>query len=328
MPITFNIEDLKTPDRLERVLRQFSNAIDYASKIPALPDTSKLAELLATPIRDQLQATGIAPLNLQSLLPSIGTGTIIVDTHANRLAIYNLNSYPVGTLFYETDRTVIYVIINSSGTLVWLFVAGSGPMRGTLSPDTKPTDIGANDVNFRFYSTDYGNEYRWDGSVWLLTSFPGPGFVGSFRIAPTIGLWQLCDGTVVTISNTDGTLSAGFTVPDYTTSPYLKLSTVTVVGPTAASGVTGSTTATNQATTATNQSNTTGITVDDHSVVDTLAAGVGNAAFSTPGDAAHSVTDPGHNHTQNSHNHTQDAHTHGPGTLELLQTQLRGYIKL
>ncbi len=72
MPITFSREDIQSPERLELVLRQIAAALHtLTTALPALgpADLKKLASEIAPDVRDQLQATGRAPLNLQSLLP-------------------------------------------------------------------------------------------------------------------------------------------------------------------------------------------------------------------------------------------------------------------
>ena len=53
-----------------------------------------------------------------------GTGTVIQDTHANR-ATYPAANYPQGTAYYETDRTVIYVVQNVAGVPTWIFFNGT-----------------------------------------------------------------------------------------------------------------------------------------------------------------------------------------------------------
>jgi hypothetical protein len=149
----------------------------------------------------------------------------------------------------------------------------------------------------------------------------------------------LCDGSTVDRLNSNGTTTS-VTLDDLTTSAYLK-GGATSAAVAAASGAVASTTATNQAATATNQpttatnnANTTGISLPDHSTIESLASGAGDRIFPDAAAAAHSVTDPGHNHTQNAHNHTQDAHNHtqdahdhGPGALELRRLQKRLYFR-
>lgn len=80
-------------------------------------------------------------------------------THAARLGFTNPEN---GELFVEYDRNgVIYQ--NQFGA--WHFLAGI--MWGTLSPDQRPTDLGANDAGFTFRGSDQAREYIWSGTVWV-----------------------------------------------------------------------------------------------------------------------------------------------------------------
>ena len=134
-------------------------------------------------------------------IPFQSVGSILNDTHAHRLANFPATSYAAGTLFYETDRTVVYI---SDGT-DWLFL--TGVMHGTLSPDQKPGDLGATDFGFIFNSTDFLHFYEWDGTAWHFASGDGSKqIVGGDGAPPDGGLWQLCDGSTVDIAQDDGTV--------------------------------------------------------------------------------------------------------------------------
>lgn len=166
MSVQFSVEDLKTPERLERVLRQFQSAIDSTSKSssPALPSLSALALQLAPLIRDQLQSNGIAPINLQSLLPAVGVAVFIEDTHANRLTLRTPPS-TANIALIETDRSVLYASELSGGSLVWVYLAGV--MVSALA--NRPADLGVNDTGFLFYATDTTQltKYIWTGTAWI-----------------------------------------------------------------------------------------------------------------------------------------------------------------
>lgn len=90
-------------------------------------------------------------------------------SHANRLLQPLANTWN-GMIWVENDRNgVIYQ--NQSG--VWHYLAGV--MWGTISPDQRPTDLGANDAGFKFRSTDSnpllgGHEWVWSGSAWIETT--------------------------------------------------------------------------------------------------------------------------------------------------------------
>jgi len=256
----FNIHDLQNPGGVERVLLQLTSAIESAVHTPLdLPTDAELARALAPFMRAQLQATGNYPLNLQDLLPdTLGVASILQGTHAVRVSDFNPAEYAVGTLFYETDRTVLYYINESN---LWAYLTGI--MRAVLA--SLPGDLGTSDAFFMFEATDYSHVLEWQGGAWSW----GPGEIGSdyiqsFRAAPnTVGAnaWQQCDGSTVARLNANGT-TTNVTVPDYSTAAYLKLiDTGATIGPTAASGVTGTPSATT--------------TVDNDAAGSTVAVGSG-----------------------------------------------------
>lgn len=69
---------------------------------------------------------------------------------------------PPGALYMETDRSdVIYQ--NIDGT--WQYLTGT--MWGTLDPDQRPTDLGANDGGFEFRGTDQARQFLWSQTAWI-----------------------------------------------------------------------------------------------------------------------------------------------------------------
>lgn len=288
--VQYSIDDLRTPESLERVLRQFQRVleIDVPSLIPRFPTLQQLALDLAPFMRNQLEATGTAPLNLQSLLPSIGNGTIIQDTHAARLTLYPASNYAPGTLFYETDRNVIYTVSSSSGVLAWIYVAGMF----SAAFASRPVDLGVNDTNFLLWVTVHAHVCRWNGTSWNITDGGGGYIVDSPFALPAVG-WQVCDGTAtdyLVVSGADLAVTA-FTTPDEVTAPsgvyHNSIAAYTgVINAASAGAISGST-----------ASAAAGVTVDPHAVVERLDdAGAGVFVFDAEVDADHTVNDPGHTH--------------------------------
>lgn len=73
--LQFSMDDLSDIRGLERVFRQVGAALTtQAAVIATLPSTDRLVSQLLPIIRQQLQATGSTPLNLQSL-PGTGSAT-------------------------------------------------------------------------------------------------------------------------------------------------------------------------------------------------------------------------------------------------------------
>lgn len=304
--VQFSTDDLRTPESIERVLRQFQNALNTPVQIPAQPplNLDQIAGAVAPLIQSALQAPGAAPLNLTALLPSTGSAAVLEDTHANRLILYPAPNYPLGTLFWETDRTILYVVASSSGTLYWQYV--SGMMVSVFA--NRPTDLGAGDRGFLLFVTVQCHVMWWSGTAWFFLDGGGAYFQDFVATPPGSLGWQLCDGTAtdyLVLSGADLAVTS-FTTPNLFSGAGLGSYRKSIAAYTGAlnaatagnmSGLTSSDTATNNAA-------ATGITVDAHAVVDDLASGTNNAVFSTPGDAGHTVNDPTHNHTQNAHQHT------------------------
>lgn len=126
--------------------------------------------------------------------------SFISDTHANRDLIPAAN-YANGTLFFESDRKVLYIAVNGS----WFYF--SGVMQATQA--TLPTDLLTEDTNFLVNVTDYAHLLEWTGTAWTWGPAElGSGFIMTFLNAPnpTTG-WQLCDGSAnIPQLNADGTL--------------------------------------------------------------------------------------------------------------------------
>lgn len=168
MQVQFSTDDLRTPESLERVLRQFEAAIAPSTPAIRIPTIGELVGKLAPLLRDQLQAPGGFPLNLQSLLPSIVSASFQEDTHANRLVLYPTPTI-LGAGFLETDRNVIYIGISSGGALVWRYAAGV--MYGTLA--SIPADLGTNDTGFCFVNSnaDQNSLYVWTGTEFITVDY-------------------------------------------------------------------------------------------------------------------------------------------------------------
>lgn len=91
-----------------------------------------------------------------------GNIQIIQDTHANRLMLHPPADSPIGSLYYETDRKVVYINQNVSSAPAWVYV--TGVMSGLFA--ARPADLGTNDAGFLFTSTN-SLDYRWSGTAWV-----------------------------------------------------------------------------------------------------------------------------------------------------------------
>lgn len=229
--------------------------------------------------------------------------TLLEGTHAGRLSDYPATEFPEGTLFFETDRTVIYRV--SGG--VWKYTVG---MYSAVHAN-RPTDLGTDDAGFLLWITTQNHKFRWAGSIWTFIDSEG-GYIADRVSVPTSLGWQLCDGTAtdyLQISGADIVVTA-FTTPDTTTAPsgvYFKsIAAYTGVinaanGP-VISGNVANTTATNIAAATDITVNSKSLNIVTRNVEDAGANPVSVVeSFDDPHD--HDVTDPTHNHTQDIHTH-------------------------
>src|SRR5881396_1950074 len=157
--ITFNVEDLKTPDRLERVLRQFERAMQVTST-----DTQKAVAAVATQVNQVAQSGIAASAPPPGLVPSVPL--VSEDTHANRLANYPTPA-TIGAQFFETDRTVLYI---ANTSLAWEYSAGTY----LAAVASRPSDLGTSDAGFLFYATNQLTLYIWTGAAWNTIMVDGP----------------------------------------------------------------------------------------------------------------------------------------------------------
>lgn len=113
-------------------------------------------------------------------------GPVVTGTHQQRVDTPP-DTVPPGTLWYEPDRSVIYV----SGP-PWLYATGI--MVGPIA--RAPRDLSADDEGFLFHESTVRHLVRWTGTAWTFgPGDEGNGFFRDFAIAPQGIGWQLCNGT-------------------------------------------------------------------------------------------------------------------------------------
>lgn len=295
----FSSTDLQTPSGIERVLRQFQTEVDCVAAEKRAVDAQlarinspAFAQSLAPYLQQTFQAGGNYALNITNLIGGNSPPALFEDTHANRPTLYPPGSYSIGTLFYETDRTVLYAIaINSSGVRVWQYVAGVAI--STLA--AIPADLTTSDSGLLAWTSDVSHLFRWTGSAWTWGPADcGSGFYQLFEIAPAgygATAWQLVNGATVARTNSDAT-TTNVTLDDVTTAAYLKAG-ITSAAVAAASGTVAATTAVNHA----------------NDLNQEVMSGTGVFVAADP------------------HTHVQDSHVHAPGTLELRNKQARLYYR-
>jgi hypothetical protein len=148
---------------------------------------------------------------------------------AERFADQNFNS-DINALNHRVTNLAAPVEGNDAVTKRWVENQVSGSSTSTESFKL-PNDVlrlatgnlasiptyGPADTGRLYYATDFAHLYWWTGTGWTW----GPGDPGSTIIvlagpsAPNAGVWQVCDGSTVTIALPDGT-TGSYTVPDLT----------------------------------------------------------------------------------------------------------------
>lgn len=131
-------------------------------------------------VRQDLVTTQEGSLPLAPIVSSgggsSGGGGATVGTHATRLATAP-TSLPVGTQFFETDRTSMYAVVAVSGVNVWLWTGGI--YRAVVA--NLPGDLTLNDAGFGFYATDNFTVYIWTGAGFVTVG--GAVQIGTFSLS-------------------------------------------------------------------------------------------------------------------------------------------------
>lgn len=152
--IQFSKEDLTDPDRLERVLRQFQSAIQTPASstqsAASVPSIDALVAQLAPLIAGQLQAPGSSPINLQSLLPSIGFGLLL-----NAIVLgggpSGIQSGPLGTLHTllhgNAGGAPTYAAVDLASEVTGILPIANGGTGSNATPYGTYTPTLSNDAN-------------------------------------------------------------------------------------------------------------------------------------------------------------------------------------
>jgi hypothetical protein len=104
-------------------------------------------------------------------LPGIGGSQALVteDTHAHRLANFMAASLPVGSFYFETDRSVFYLNEAVGSKQQWVYVLGTQTGTAVTPSDTRPVDLGQYDQGYMFDATDLNVIFVWQWNTMAST---------------------------------------------------------------------------------------------------------------------------------------------------------------
>ena len=142
-------------------------------------------------LKQSLITNNFLGTTVTSLPGGSGTGLALVGTHSARLTTHPASASPIGTFYYENDRSVLYLdeLVNNVPAWVYIGFMDSGT---TISPsDNRPSDLGANDNGFLFYGTDTKVVYQW---VWNSMSASG-------AWDPLNEVWPILQDTAANLTN-------------------------------------------------------------------------------------------------------------------------------
>ncbi len=209
------LEALDTGYGLEAItaLRQAQEALVQSALQPVVPDASAAISGLSKSVALQTSPPDFtqAVQSLQSLIALFSccgerNWGVISDTHVNR-ALTPAGGLNLKRLYYETDRTALYVSINNA----WVYAGGV--MSAAWA--SLPGDLTTTDNGFLFFdNTNSLHVWQWTGAAWNWG--PGDthsGMIGMFDANPGTG-WHAADGSTVTKYAANGTRNAAFVLPD------------------------------------------------------------------------------------------------------------------
>lgn len=158
--------------------------------------------------------------------PVTAVGTMIIDTFVN-LTNYDPTTYPVGTMFWASDNTVLYTIQVVSLVNTWVYILGTDSA-STIS--ALPT-LSTSDAGYKLYDAAWDHTWQWDGTFWNYQPDepwePGDIKWRASSSAPLKSGWHIADGSTVTATQNDATTTS-ITLPDMRT--YYIKATDTYIG--------------------------------------------------------------------------------------------------
>jgi hypothetical protein len=144
--------------------------LSQVQKSKAVPITTGALPAPGSPLAQPgslVQFNGILYFYNTNTNPGVWTpvgavGVFLQDTHANRIANFPPGTFAVGTVFWETDRNVLYLNEGTFGSSHWEYILGQ--YDDVIA--NRPSDLGSADKYFLFFATDTRITFVWTGGAW------------------------------------------------------------------------------------------------------------------------------------------------------------------
>lgn len=163
------------------------------------------ADLFSAPWASWLSQVGFLANNLPSIsdlaakMVPVGGGADTTDYTPDKYQRF---------FYYQTDTRQLYLSMLVSDVWTWVIVGGGTIILTVASPAALPSTLTPADAGTIAFEETYFHTYQWDGTAWRFApGDPGAGYIVATVSGPPLGgLWQLCDGTSVNVSQGDGTV--------------------------------------------------------------------------------------------------------------------------
>lgn len=121
-------------------------------------------------------------------------------------------------VYYQTDTRLMYISMLVADLWEWVLVSSSVTVADLATMLALP--VGPAEAGLIVFELEYFHTYEWTGTAWQFApGDPGSKYIVAGVTAPLGGVWQLCDGTAVNVSQGDGTV-ASVTTPNLNTAGF------------------------------------------------------------------------------------------------------------
>lgn len=144
------IPGIQRPARLDEqawIESAFRNVYDNLYYLRDLLAATSSAVAVPVPATTTKTRVVTQPSSNPIISPDAGSSTI-VGTHAQRLTVYAPANEPVGTMFFETDTVLLYIVSNASGINQWVLIGGGSSSTTIVSNEVPSGSIDGTNQTF------------------------------------------------------------------------------------------------------------------------------------------------------------------------------------